>query len=108
MSEKETVGRPKLTEEQEGCYGQYDESICVKCPSKANEPPCTVAKECRIKTETDKVIEVPRIRTKTQAIDVLKAVWNDMLEFQIPSNDPSVNETLERPRQIVADLEANE
>jgi len=99
---------PKLTDEQEGCYGQYDGYICVKCPSDHHASPCTVAKECRIRTETNFVIEVPPIRTKTQAIDVLKAVWQDMLKFQTPSNDVAVNESVDALRQIVHALESDE
>jgi len=94
---------PKLTEDQEGCYGQYDKSICEK-----GQAFCTVAKQCKVKTETDTVIELPPVRTKTQAIDVLKAVWQDMLKFQIPSNDVAVNESVDALRQIVHALESDE
>lgn len=47
----------------------------------------------------------PRIKTKEEATEALKAVWQDMLDFLTPTNDVAVNEAVDGLRRIVHTLE---
>jgi len=47
----------------------------------------------------------PRVKTKEEATEALKAVWQDMLDFLTPSNDEAINSAVDDLRRIVHALE---